>query len=77
MSTLKPLGAFSLLCVACLTIMVGCVIVPGLTSIASGLGVFGSASWLVTLAPTAIHRRHQWHHTGPIPDRVRTVGLCV
>lgn len=49
MSTLKPLGAFSLLCVACLTIMVGCVIVPGLTSIASGLGVFGSASWLVTL----------------------------
>ncbi|WP_248746040.1 MFS transporter [Pseudomonas sp. MWU12-2037] len=49
MSTLKPVGAFSLLCVACLTIMVGCVIVPGLTSIASGLGVTGSASWLVTL----------------------------
>jgi len=49
MSTLKPVGAFSLLCVACLTIMVGCVIVPGLNSIAAGLGVTGSASWLVTL----------------------------
>jgi len=49
MLTLKPIGAFSLLCVACLTIMVGCVIVPGLTSVASGLGVSESARWLVTL----------------------------
>lgn len=49
MSALKPIGAFSLLCVACLTIMVGCVIVPGLNNIAAGLGVSGSASWLVTL----------------------------
>lgn len=38
-----------MLCVACLTIMVGCVIVPGLTSIAAGLGVSQAASWLVTL----------------------------
>jgi len=29
--------------------MVGCVIVPGLNNIAIGLGVAGSASWLVTL----------------------------
>jgi len=49
MAALKPAGAFSLLCVACLTIMVGCVIVPGLHSIAAGLGVPASASWLVTL----------------------------
>lgn len=34
--------------VACLTIMVGCVIVPGLTSISEGLGVPHLASWLVT-----------------------------
>ncbi|MFM2089403.1 MAG: hypothetical protein RLZZ237_4272 [Pseudomonadota bacterium] len=49
MNTLKPIAAFSLLCVACLTIMVGCVIVPGLNNIAAGLGVTGSASWLITL----------------------------
>ncbi|ALM82556.1 hypothetical protein ASB57_05895 [Bordetella sp. N] len=32
-----------------LTIMVGCVIVPGLPSIANALGVGGQAGWLVTL----------------------------
>lgn len=42
-------GAFTLLAVACLTIMVGCVIVPGLPSIAAQLGVGSAASWLVTL----------------------------
>ncbi|NTJ65937.1 MFS transporter [Agrobacterium rhizogenes] len=46
---LKPLGALTLLCVACLTIMVGCVIVPGLPGIASALGVPSASSWLVTL----------------------------
>jgi MFS family permease len=46
---LKPLGSLTLLCVACLTIMVGCVIVPGLPSIAQSLGVHDAASWLVTL----------------------------
>jgi len=42
-------GAFALLAVASLTIMVGCVIVPGLPSIATGLGLSQAASWLVTL----------------------------
>ncbi|CAB3751338.1 permease [Burkholderia sp. MSh2] len=41
-------AAFTLLSVACLTIMVGCVIVPGLPSIATALGLPSSASWLVT-----------------------------
>jgi MFS family permease len=39
----------TLLTVACLTIMVGCVIVPGLTSISSALGVPELSSWLVTV----------------------------
>lgn len=38
-----------MLAVACLTIMVGCVIVPGLPSIARELGVENAASWLVTV----------------------------
>lgn len=37
-----------LLAAACLTIMVGCVIVPALSQTAAGLGV-GAAQWLVTL----------------------------
>ncbi|WP_115720129.1 MFS transporter [Gallaecimonas mangrovi] len=41
--------AIALLAVACLTIMVGCVIVPGLPSIAKQLGVAHAASWLVTI----------------------------
>jgi MFS family permease len=45
--TSKAAG-FTLLCIACLTIMVGCVIVPGLPSIATALGMPSSASWLVT-----------------------------
>ncbi|MGF9566677.1 MFS transporter [Neorhizobium sp. BT27B] len=49
MAQLKPIGAFTLLSVACLTIMVGCVIVPGLPSIAAALGVGPASSWLVTL----------------------------
>ena len=49
MSKLNPLGGFTLLCVACLTIMVGCVIVPGLPSVSAALGVPHAASWLVTL----------------------------
>ncbi|WP_322052154.1 MFS transporter [Paraburkholderia bannensis] len=44
----SKLAGFTLLSVACLTIMVGCVIVPGLPSIASALGLPTSASWLVT-----------------------------
>lgn len=42
-------GSFTLLLVACLTIMVGCVITPGLPSIAPALGVPHAAAWLVTL----------------------------
>lgn len=38
-----------MLAVACLTIMVGCVIVPGLTSISRALGAEGLAGWLVTV----------------------------
>ncbi|WP_321867844.1 MFS transporter [Paraburkholderia tropica] len=42
-------AALTLLCVACLTIMVGCVIVPGLPSVAKHLGVSEYASSLVTI----------------------------
>jgi MFS family permease len=49
MQKLSIAGSFSLLAVACLTIMVGCVIVPGLPTIAGELGVAGAASWLVTV----------------------------
>jgi MFS family permease len=49
MHKLSIAGSFSLLAVACLTIMVGCVIVPGLPGIARELGVEGAASWLVTV----------------------------
>ena len=41
--------AITLLCVACLTIMVGCVIVPGLPIIAPALGMEAAAGWLVTV----------------------------
>lgn len=46
---LAPSGAFTLLAVASTTIMVGCVIVPGLASIAGHLGVGNAAGWLVTV----------------------------
>lgn len=49
MNTIKTAGTLTLLSIASLTIMVGCVIVPGLTSIASHLGVPHAAGWLVTL----------------------------
>ncbi|PJZ03244.1 MFS transporter [Pantoea rodasii] len=49
MTVLKPAGAMTLLAVSCLTIMVGCVIVPGLSVIAAQLGVSHLANWLVTL----------------------------
>ncbi|MQB27896.1 MFS transporter [Agrobacterium tumefaciens] len=43
------MGSFTLLSVACLTIMVGCVIVPGLPAIADAMGISKGASWLVTI----------------------------
>lgn len=49
MQGLNKIGAFTLLAVACLTIMVGCVIVPGLTEVAASLGISSTASWLVTV----------------------------
>ncbi|ROR15101.1 putative MFS family arabinose efflux permease [Erwinia sp. JUb26] len=49
MNEIKKTGAFTLLAVACLTIMVGCVIVPGLTAVAENLGTPSAASWLVTV----------------------------
>ncbi|MFM2479544.1 MFS transporter [Celerinatantimonas sp. MCCC 1A17872] len=49
MNKLGKAGACSLMAVACLTIMVGCVIVPGLPNIAKNLNVPHLASWLVTL----------------------------
>ncbi|HXR01047.1 MAG TPA: MFS transporter [Pseudomonas sp.] len=49
MQNLSRTGSFFLLAVACLTIMVGCVIVPGLPTIARQLGVEHAASWLVTV----------------------------
>ncbi|NHH85943.1 MFS transporter [Cobetia sp. MB87] len=42
-------GRFTLLAIACLTIMVGTVVAPGLLSIASALEVENHASWLITL----------------------------
>lgn len=49
MSSIKPAGGITLLAVSCLTIMVGCVIVPGLSEIAAQLNVSHLANWLVTL----------------------------
>ncbi|KAF1065161.1 MFS transporter [Burkholderia gladioli] len=45
----RPMAGFALLSVACLTIMVGCVLVPGLPEIAARLGVGEYASSLVTV----------------------------
>lgn len=49
MAKISKIGELLLLAVACLTIMVGCVIVPGLPTVAARLGVTGAASWLVTI----------------------------
>ncbi|WP_338564596.1 MFS transporter [Erwinia sp. E_sp_W01_6] len=49
MKSLSAAGVFTLLAIACLTIMVGCVIVPGLPSVAAHLGVASAAGWLITL----------------------------
>lgn len=45
---------WTLLAVACLTIMVGCAIVPGLSSIAESLGMTGLESWLVTMPSVGV-----------------------
>lgn len=49
MQGVNRIGVFTLMAIASLTIMVGCVVVPGLSRIAPALGVAGAESWLVTL----------------------------
>jgi MFS family permease len=49
MTTLSRIGAFTLLALSSTTIMVGCVIVPGLAEIAQNTGVAQYAGWLVTI----------------------------
>ncbi len=48
-SLLSAAGGFTLLAVAGLTIMVGCILVPGLPEIATALGIPHAAGWLITL----------------------------
>lgn len=69
-------GAFVLLAVASLTIMVGCVIVPGLPAIAQALGVAEAASWLVTTPALGVIVFGPL--AGKLIDRVGLYkGLCV
>lgn len=53
-ASLTASGAFVLLAVACLTIMVGSAIVPGLPVVAHQLGVEGFESWLVTMPSVGV-----------------------
>lgn len=68
-------GTFSLLAVACLTIMVGCVIVPGLPKIGPALGVGTGAGWLITLPSLGVFIFGPL--TGRVIDRVGSYrALC-
>ncbi len=49
MSRLAASGSFTLLCISCLTIMVGAVVAPGLADISLSLGVADHAGLLITL----------------------------
>ena len=49
MNKLNNAGSYTLLCIACLTIMVGALVAPGLISISTALNVADSAVFLVTL----------------------------
>ncbi|MBU2870635.1 MFS transporter [Colwellia sp. E2M01] len=49
MNNLKATGRYTLLCIACLIIMVGALVAPGLVTISSALGVADNAILLVTL----------------------------
>lgn len=49
MNKLNTTGGYTLLCIACLTIMVGALVTPGLISISGALGVADNAILLVTL----------------------------
>jgi MFS family permease len=70
------LGSNTLLAVACLTIMVGCVIVPGLPNVAKNLGVSGFESWLVTLPSLGVVLFGYW--AGQFIDRYGAYfSLCI
>lgn len=49
MHQLKIIGSYTLLCISCLTIMVGALVAPGLIKISTALGVSDNAILLVTL----------------------------
>ncbi|WP_339901490.1 MFS transporter [Paraglaciecola polaris] len=49
MRKLNTAGRYTLLCIACLTIMVGALVAPGLISISRALGVADNAILLITL----------------------------
>lgn len=49
MKNLSALGRYTLLCIACLTIMVGAVVAPGLISLSEALGVTDNSVLLMTL----------------------------
>ncbi len=49
MNQLNSIGSYTLLCIACLTIMVGALVAPGLITISNALGVADNAILLVTL----------------------------
>ncbi|WP_417880556.1 MFS transporter [Vibrio sp.] len=49
MKDLSVLGRYTLLCIACLTIMVGAVVAPGLISLSDALGVEDNSVLLMTL----------------------------
>lgn len=73
---LSRTASFSLLAVAALTIMVGCVIVPGLPTIALHLEVENAASWLVTIPSLGVILFGPW--AGKLIDRTGAYkALCI
>ncbi|WP_414445322.1 MFS transporter [Burkholderia sp. 22PA0106] len=63
-------GETTLLSVACLTIMVGCALVPGLQRVSLQLGLSGLESWLVTMPSVGVVV------LGPIAGRIADrIGL--
>lgn len=60
MQPLSKTGSLTLLAISCLTIMVGCVIVPGLPKIADALGVGNASAWLVSLPALGVVLSGPW-----------------
>ncbi|MEK6423728.1 MAG: MFS transporter [Burkholderia gladioli] len=68
--SLGKAGETTLLSVACLTIMVGCALVPGLQRVSLQLGLSGLESWLVTMPSVGVVA------LGPIAGRIADrIGL--